>query len=135
MHDLSIGPSNLDSCFQAFYEMRVRDSTANCTPSACTAIVRALWGRLRAIIIEAIWNFGILSNLAHFHQSVLLLNAIPCVVTLILLVNRGTSCASVTNGWLIVPSVVRITNNHDMRITTERIIEESPRLDVDFRVV
>merc|ERR1712048_1148547 len=101
--------------------MRICDWTSNGNTRPCASVVRALWRWLSAIIIEAKRNRWFCANLAWFHECVFLLNAIPRIVILVFGMDLGAGRSSVTDGRLIIPGIVRISEHQYMRISTERV--------------
>mmetsp|Transcript_55382 Transcript_55382/g.101503 ORF Transcript_55382/g.101503 Transcript_55382/m.101503 type:complete len:205 (+) Transcript_55382:477-1091(+) len=134
-HDLGVDASNLDSSRKALCKMLICNWTSNGNCSSCTRVVRTLRCRLTSICIETIRLCRRFADFAWLHQSVFLLDAVPCIVTLVLLMELSASCSGIPNCRLVIPSVVGISDHHDMRIASEWIFKDCPRLDVDLRVV
>mmetsp|Transcript_97278 Transcript_97278/g.178270 ORF Transcript_97278/g.178270 Transcript_97278/m.178270 type:complete len:214 (-) Transcript_97278:358-999(-) len=104
-HHLCVDAGNLHARFHALCEVLFCNRTTNRDSSSCTCVVRALWGRLRAISVETVRNLRRLSDFAGLHESVLLLDAIPRIILGILLMHFSALCTSVPNSRGIIPSV------------------------------
>mmetsp|Transcript_55377 Transcript_55377/g.101486 ORF Transcript_55377/g.101486 Transcript_55377/m.101486 type:complete len:268 (+) Transcript_55377:699-1502(+) len=115
--------------------MLICNRAANGDSSSCTRVVRTLWRRLTSISVEAKWFSRCFADFAWLHESVLLLDAIPRIVTLVLRVELSTGCTRVANCRRVIPGVVSISHHHDMGIATEWIFKNGLRLDVDLRIV
>merc|ERR1711972_847322 len=99
---------------EALCQMLVCDWAPNSDTSACTSVIRALRSWFATVGIETEWDLWSLPNFAWFHKSVLLFNAVPWIMLLVLLMDLQARCPRVPNRWLVTPRIIRVRQHHHM---------------------
>mmetsp|Transcript_56398 Transcript_56398/g.101369 ORF Transcript_56398/g.101369 Transcript_56398/m.101369 type:complete len:334 (-) Transcript_56398:242-1243(-) len=134
-HHLRVDAGNLHTGLHAHGIVLIGDGTANGHPKASTGVIWPLRCRRTAVLVESQRYRGLLAHLTWAHQRVLLLDAKPRVELLVLRHVCGTLCTSVADRRLVVPGIPAISHDQDVGWPTERIVEDSTRLQKHLRVV
>merc|ERR1719387_1377773 len=127
-HHLCVFPCNLHACLDALRVVIICNSAADGAACASTTIIRTLRRWLTSIHVETQRLRGKFSNLRGVHESVLLLDAEPWVVILVLVHNVSAGSPCVTNRGFAIPSIPYIAQDQDIWRTTEGIFEDGPWL-------
>merc|ERR1719428_1720436 len=128
-HDFRVGAGDPESSPQALLVVGLRNDPAEGNSVSAAAVVRALGASGLTVVRKAERNF-----LSGLEERVLLLNPEPRNLIFRFRHDLQASSALVALHWKLRLRVESLTPDQLVRMPTERIVEDSNRLDENFRI-